>query len=337
MSQTAIILVNTGTPDSPAVADVRHYLFQFLNDKRVIDLPWLLRKILVNLIIVPFRAPKSARLYKQLWNENGSPLSHYSNSFTAQLQLRMGSQYRLYHAMRYGQPGLKGVLKDIENQNFKKIIIVPLFPQYASATTGSIFEFIMGQMSRWNTIPELRWINHFHDHPAFIAAFASQASKYQVANWDHVIFSFHGLPLSHINRIHPGLDCRECRCQSESVSDYQFCYQSACYETARLIAQKIGLSPDDYSVSFQSRLTKHWMSPFTDQVLIQKAQTGMKRVLIFAPSFVSDCLETRIEIEREYSQLFKKYGGGQLQLVESLNDHDCWIEGLEQIIREGGA
>ena len=335
MDQTAIILVNVGTPDSPAVADVRRYLFQFLNDRRVIDLPWLLQKVLVNLIIVPFRAPKSARLYKQLWNKNGSPLLYYSQRVKEKLQLRMGENYQIYNAMRYGNPPLGNILKHIEYQNYKRIIVLPLFPQYASATTGSVSEFILSKISHWNTIPELQLINHFHDHPAFIEAFASQAAKYVVTNWDHVIFSFHGLPLQQINKVHLEVDCKQCLCKTESIEEGKFCYQAACYETARLISLNLGLSTKDYSVSFQSRLTKNWMSPFTDEALIQKAKAGIKKILIFAPSFVADCLETKIEIEKEYSILFKQHGGENLQLVESLNDHDNWIDRLMQIITTG--
>jgi len=332
MDQTAVILVNVGTPDSPAVADVRRYLFQFLNDRRVIDLPWLLQKLLVNLIIVPFRAPKSARLYQQLWNENGSPLLYYSKQVEEKLQLRIGESYKIYNAMRYGNPSLESALKLIENQNFKKVIVLPLFPQYASATTGSVSEYILSKISHWNSIPELRLISHFHDHPAFIEAFAFQAAKYKMHKWDHVIFSFHGLPLRQISKVHPKIDCTECLCKKQSIEVGKFCYQAACYETARLIAAKIGLSDYDYSISFQSRLTKNWMSPFTDELLVQKAKGGIKKILIFAPSFVADCLETKVEIEQEYSILFKKHGGEHLQLVESLNAHDGWIDSLKQII-----
>jgi len=332
MDQTAVILVNVGTPDSPAVADVRRYLFQFLNDRRVIDLPWLLQKILVNMIIVPFRAPKSAKLYQKLWDGKGSPLLYYSEEVAEKLQLRMGGNYRIYNTMRYGNPSLEKILKQIENQNFKKIIVLPLFPQYASATTGSVSEFILAKISHWNAIPELRLINHFHDHPAFIDTFASQAASYEVANWDHVIFSFHGLPLRQISKVHPEINCTECLCKTQSIEEGNFCYQAACYETARLIAGKIGLTTSDYSVSFQSRLTKNWMTPFTDVVLVKKAKEGIKKILIFAPAFVADCLETKVEIGDEYKLLFKKHGGEELQLVESLNDHDSWIEGLNQII-----
>ena len=335
MDQTAVILVNVGTPDSPTTGDVRKYLSQFLNDRRVIDLPWLLQKMLVNLVIVPFRAPKSAKLYQQLWNEKGSPLLYYSESAATKLQVRMGDTCQVFNAMRLGNPGLDRILKQIKDQSFNKVIVLPLFPQYASATTGSIFELVLSEMSSWNTIPELHLINHFHDHPAFITAFAAQAEKYQNIKWDHILFSFHGLPLRQINKVHPGCDCAQCLCKTETIEDGKLCYQAACYETARSIALKAGFSNDHYSVSFQSRLDKNWMSPFTDKVLIKKAEEGIKNILVFAPSFVADCLETKIEIEKDYEILFRKHGGGHLQLVESLNDHDSWIDGLEQIIKSG--
>jgi len=333
MDQTAVILVNVGTPDSPSTADVRKYLSQFLNDRRVIDLPWLLQKILVNLVIVPFRAPKSAKLYQKLWNENGSPLLYYSNQVAAKLQMRIGDEYHIYNAMRYGNPSLEGILKHIEYHNYNKIIVLPLFPQYASATTGSVSSFVLKKISHWNTIPELQLISQFYSHPAFTGAFVSQGAKYNHTVWDHVLFSFHGLPLRQINKVHPGIGCEECRCKTATIPEGKFCYQAACYETARLIAAKAGFADDHYSVSFQSRLTKDWMSPFTDKVLIQKAKDGVKNLLVYAPSFVADCLETKVEIEEEYNLLFRKHGGQKLQLVESLNDHDCWIEGLEQIIK----
>ena len=334
MDQTAVILVNLGTPDSPALSDVRRYLFQFLNDRRVIDLPWLLQKALVNLIIVPFRAPKSTKLYRRLWNQKGSPLLYYSEQVTADLRIRLGDNYQIFNAMRYGNPDLKAILRQVESQNFKKLIILPLFPQYASATTGSVFELVLKQISGWKTFPEIRMISSFQDHPAFISAFAAQATKYDVSSFDHVLFSFHGLPLRQINKLHPGRDCQTCPCQTETIPEGKLCYKAACYETARLISSQIGLSSADYSVTFQSRLSKNWMSPFTDRILIEKATTGTKRILVFAPSFVADCLETKVEIEVEYTHLFRQQGGESLQMVESLNDSKAWIDGLEQMIIE---
>jgi len=334
MDQTAVILVNLGTPDSPALPDVRRYLFQFLNDRRVIDLPWILQKALVNLIIVPFRAPKSTKLYEQLWSEKGSPLLYYSEQVAEEIQNRLGDHYRVYNAMRYGKPDLKEILNQVEKQIFKKIIVLPLFPQYASATTGSVIELIMNQTSSWQTYPNIQIISSFQDHPAFLKAFATQGAKYDIASFDHVLFSFHGLPLRQINKLHPGKECLTCSCTKETIPEGKLCYKAACYETARLIAAEMELSSGDYSVTFQSRLSKNWMSPFTDKVLIEKAKSGTKRILVFAPSFVADCLETKVEIEYEYGHLFRENGGEHLQMVESLNDSRIWIDGLEQMLTE---
>ena len=280
MDQTAVILVNLGTPDSPKLPDVRRYLFQFLNDRRVIDLPWIFQKALVNLIIVPFRAPKSTKLYKRLWSDKGSPLLYYSQQVASEIQNRLGNNYVIFNAMRYGNPDLKIILRQVEGQIFKKIIILPLFPQYASATTGSVFELIMKQVSSWQTFPDIRMVSSFHDHPLFIRAFADQAAKYDTSSFDHVIFSFHGLPLRQINKLHPGKDCLTCECQIKTIAEGKLCYKAACYETARLIAAEIGLSSKEYSVTFQSRLSKNWMSPFTDKTLIKKAKAGTKKILI---------------------------------------------------------
>jgi protoporphyrin/coproporphyrin ferrochelatase len=334
MNKTAVILVNLGTPDSPRLSDVRRYLFQFLNDRRVIDLPWLLQKILVNLIIVPFRAPGSTKLYKRLWSEKGSPLLYYSEYVAEELKNRMGERYTIFNAMRYGNPDLKMILKQVEKQTFKKIIILPLFPQYASATTGSVFELMMKQMSSWKTFPDIQMLSSFQDHPVFINAFAAQGQKYDVASYDHVLFSFHGLPMRQINKLHPKKNCKNCTCNIETLPEGKLCYMAACYETARLIADKMGLAKTSYSVSFQSRLSNNWMSPFTDKVLTEMAKNGTKRILVFAPSFVADCLETKVEIEYEYGELFLEHGGEHLQMVESLNDNKAWIDGLEQLITE---
>jgi protoporphyrin/coproporphyrin ferrochelatase len=334
MDQTAVILINLGTPDSPKLSDVRRYLFQFLNDRRVIDLPWILQKALVNLIIVPFRAPKSTKLYEQLWSEKGSPLLYYSEQVSTEIQSRLGDGYRIFNAMRYGNPDLKEILNQVETGNFRKIIFLPLFPQYASATTGSVNELIMKKISNWQTFPEIHMVSSFHDHPAFIKAFAAQASKYDIPSFGYVLFSFHGLPLRQINKLHPGKDCLTCACRTETITEGKLCYKAACYETARLIASEIGLQTTDYSVTFQSRLSKNWMSPFTDKTLIEKAHAGIKKILIFAPSFVADCLETTVEIEYEYTHLFREHGGEHLQLAESLNGHKEWIDGLEKMIAE---
>ena len=330
--KTAVILVNVGTPDSPSVKDVRKYLFQFLNDYRVIDIPWLLRKILVNLIIVPFRAPKSAKLYQMLWTKDGSPLLYYATRIKTELEKQLDPNTRVFIAMRYGNPGILQVLKEVKDQGFTKIIYLPLFPQYASSTTGTAVEELFTHIRKWNIIPEVQIISQFYDHPLFIKAFVNQAKKYTPEKFDHVIFSYHGLPWSHLDRIHPAIPCEKCTCPAEMPEHGKFCYKATCYETTRKLAKGLKLSPENYTVAFQSRLSKKWLNPFTDKIIEEKAREGMKKLLVLSPAFVADCLETIVEIGIEYEQLFKENGGDTLQLVDSLNDNAEWISTIKSML-----
>ncbi len=332
--KTAVILANIGTPDEPKVGAVRRYLFQFLNDRRVIDLPWLLQKILVNLIIVPFRAPKSTKLYQQLWTENGSPLIVNAEKNKIGLQNALGDDFEVFTAMRYGNPSIKTVLNEIKEKRFGKLILIPVFPQYASSTTGSIAEYVSKEIANWYVVPEFRLVSQFYDHPKFIAAFAERIQSYNPKSYDHIIFSYHGLPNRQIDKTHPEIDSTQCACEESMPSHGQYCYKATCYATTRLLAEAVGLEKNEYSVAFQSRLTKNWMNPFADEMLVQKAKSGVKRLLLVAPSFVADCLETTVEIGLEYKELFKENGGEKLQLVESLNDHPLWIEALKELVTE---
>jgi ferrochelatase len=332
--KTAVLLVNVGTPDSPKVKDVRRYLSQFLNDPRVIDLPWLLRKFLVNAIIVPFRAKKSSGLYQKLWTENGSPLLYYGQKLETQLQQLLGQDYKVFFAMRYCNPPLKKALEEIRQSGFSKLVVVPLFPQYASSTTGTINEAVMNAVKSWNVFPEIQFISQFYNHPGFIDAFARKIGSYHPETFDHIIFSYHGLPLRHINKVHPHINYGECTCSEQFPAHGQFCYKACCYETTRLIAARLGLKKENYSQGFQSRLSNNWLQPFTDELIRQKAQQGIKRILIVAPAFVADCLETTIELGVEYKNLFIKAGGIQLEYVESLNDMPEWGLVLKEMIEK---
>jgi ferrochelatase len=331
-TKTAVLLINVGTPDSPSVKDVRKYLFRFLNDRRVIDIPWLLQKILVNLIIVPFRAPKSAKLYRLLWTEKGSPLLFHSNSVKIKLQEQLGSRYKVFIAMRYGNPGLHNVLDEIHSGEFTKIIVLPMFPQYASSSTGTAKAAVMDQVKRWNVIPEIKFINQFYNNQGFIDSFAHRISSYHPERFDHIIFSYHGLPVRHISKIHPGVDCQTCTCNLQFPEHGEHCYKATCYETTRLIAAKLGLKKEDYSQGFQSRLSDKWLKPFTDKLLVQKAKQGVKNLLLVAPAFVADCLETSVEIGIDYRNMFIQAGGNDLVYVESLNDMPQWISVLKEMI-----
>ncbi len=331
MIKKALILVNTGTPDSPEVKDVRKFLSAFLNDRRVIDLPWLVRKMLVNFIIVPFRSNRSAGLYRRLWTKEGSPLLVSLENLVAGLQKITGNGCDVYGAMRYGNPSLKETLMKIKEENYDEIIVLPLYPHYASSTTGSVHALIMKEIQAWNYFPSLKLISKFHSNDLFIEAFCENIRKYDPAAFDHVLFSYHGLPVSHINKIHPDITFEKCDCLERMTVHGNYCYRAGCFETTRLIAEKLDLPAESFSSSFQSRLNKNWLTPFTDRVLKKLASEHKKRVLVVAPSFVSDCLETIIEIQDEYENLFQQSGGEELVMVKSLNESEAWLNAIIDI------
>jgi len=332
MSKTAVLLLNLGTPDSPSVGHVRSYLSQFLNDPRVIDIPWILRKILVNLIIVPFRAPKSAKVYKQLWTENGSPLLYYSNQQRDLLQKELGDTHDVFLAMRYKNPSIPDVLNQIQKKNYQKIIVLPLFPQYASASTGSALDEVMRVIRTWWVIPELRFISQYYNHPRYIDAFVARGKQYNMAEYDHVLFSYHGLPERQVDKVYGEGLCSDHDCEHEITEENKYCYKATGYATTRLLATRLGIPQEKYTVCFQSRLDKKWLEPFSDKVVEECAKKGMKKILVFSPAFTSDCLETTIEIGHEYQELFEEHGGEKVQLVESLNEHPTWIQCLKELV-----
>ncbi|MBT1687430.1 ferrochelatase [Dawidia soli] len=332
-SKTGVLLINLGTPDSPSVSDVRSYLSQFLNDPRVIDIPWLLRKILVNLIIVPFRAPKSAKIYQKLWTANGSPLLFYSERVKTLLEDSLGSDYEVHLAMRYKNPSIPAVLETMRKKHYEKIIVLPMFPQYASASTGSAHDEVMRVLRTWWVIPEVKFISQYYDHPLFIEAFAERGRKYNIADYDHVLFSYHGLPERQVDKVHDDGACARHDCQHTVNEENQYCYKATCYATTRLLAAKLNIPAEKYTVCFQSRLDKKWLMPFSDEVVRQCGDKGMKKILVFSPAFTADCLETIIEIGDEYQEIFHEHGGQKVQLVESLNDSPTWIDCLRDLVK----
>ena len=329
----AALLVNVGTPDKAEVKEVRKFLSEFLNDRFVIDLPWLFRKLLVNLFIVPFRAPKSTKLYQQLWTPEGSPLLINQENLSKKLQKSLGHEIQVYHAMRYGHPSIKKTLAEIHRNDYDELIIIPLFPQYASSTTGTIIEFVNSETKKWDKRPALRFIKQFYNHPGFLDAFEAQIKQAHPENFDHVLFSFHGIPLRQVNKIHPVTKADKCNCTEQMPTHGKYCYKATCYETARLLAQRLKLKKTDYSLSFQSRLSKNWLQPFTDEYVKELAQQGVKKLLVAIPSFVADCLESKVEIGMEANHIFCEAGGEELVLAESLNDSDLWVKGLSEMIK----
>jgi ferrochelatase len=307
-----VLIINLGTPDSPSVADVRKYLREFLMDARVIGIPFWRRFLLVNLIITPFRAPESAKGYRELWTAQGFPLKVYGQKLEGLLQQALGDGFLVKLAMRYQSPSIRSVLSNFKDKGFKQLIVIPLYPQYASSSSGSTMEEVMNVIRAWEVVPEIRLTAKFFDHPFFIKAFVEIGQKHMAQErYDHYLFSYHGLP------------------------EHQNCYQSQCFETTRLLVQALGIKKEDYTVCFQSRLgNAPWIKPYTDEVIKQLPGRGIKKVLVFSPSFVADCLETTVEIGVEYKKLFLENGGELLGLVESLNVHHAWVECLKQMVLE---
>jgi len=331
--KTGVLLIQLGTPDSPSVKNVRKYLSEFLNDPRVIDIPAAARFFLVNGIIVPFRAPKSAKIYQRLWTKDGSPLLLYSQSLQKKLQSAFGDEVDIHLAMRYQNPSMENVLEEMRKKNYGRVILLPLFPQYASATTGSAIDKAMKIVRQWWVIPEIRTISQFYDDEGFINCFVENGRQYNLNEYDHILFSYHGLPVRQVDKVHvDGKACADHNCENEITEKNTFCYKATCYATTRLIAEKLNLPKEKYTVCFQSRLDKNWLEPFADKTLVKLAKRGIKKVLVFSPAFVADCLETLIEIGHEYRKLFTANGGEKVQLVESLNDSDTWVAALEEII-----
>jgi len=341
MSKKGILLVNLGTPHSPETKDVRKYLNEFLMDPRVIDINPISRAFLVKGIIVPVRSPKSAKLYKKIWSdETGSPLLYYSKLQHQALQQRLGYDYQVELAMRYQSPSIESALNRLKSSLVESIQVIPLFPQYASASTGSVYEKVMGIIGQWQTTPPVSFINSFHDNELMIETFANNGKKYQPETYDHVLFSFHGLPQRQLIKCdHTGNYCLKSDDCCDSINDInKFCYSAQSHHTAQLIAEKLNIPKEKYTICFQSRLGNDpWVQPYTSEIVAKLAKDGKKRLLVFCPAFVADCLETVYEVTEEYGAEFKALGGEHVQLVESLNDSATWIDALEGMVRSVGS
>jgi ferrochelatase len=234
--------------------------------------------------------------------------------------------------MRYGKPSLTAILKRLENAGIGEIIIFPMYPQYASSTTGSVVEKAIQLVQKWEVIPSIRIIAQYYSHPEFIRAYARQVRKYLSGDLGHIVISYHGLPVRQVDKVHPDVRCADCRCDLEMPDHGSYCYRATCYETSRLISAELKLDPGRVSTAFQSRLSRNWLAPFTDEIIGERADKGDKKILIMAPSFVTDCLETTIELGYEYRELFMEKGGEELVVVESLNDQDHWAQAIKRII-----
>ncbi len=319
--KTGVLLVNLGSPASYSSHDVKKYLKEFLLDPRVLDLPFILREWLVRFKIIPNRYKQTIEQYKRIWLETGSPLIHTSQEVQIALQHALGDDFIVAMAMRYQPYGevfsIEAGLAFLQQAHVAKIVVLPLFPQYASATSGSILEQVYSCVMHSYAIPHLHTISHFHRHPAFIEAWTVRGNQYPLSDYDHILFSFHGLPERHLAKI-----------ENETL-----CYRTQCMQTAEAIADALKIPPHKYTITFQSRLGKEpWLGPSTPDVTLKLAGRGVKKILVFSPSFVADCLETLYEIGIELEEQFINARGERLELVRSLNSHPQWIQALKNII-----
>jgi len=310
-----ILLINLGTPDAPTTPAVRRYLKQFLSDPRVIDIHPLARQLLLKLIILPFRSPKSAEAYQKIWTEKGSPLLVHTLALGEAVAKKLGPNYAVEIGMRYGSPSIESAFNKLVKKGVSEIKVLPLFPQYASSSTGSALEELFRVARKQTLIPPLSTLPPFYDHSGFIESFVERGKPVlEKVRPDHVLFSFHGLPERHIQKGDP--------------------YQTHCFQTAEAIAKKIGIPGDFCSVSFQSRLGRTpWIKPYTDLVIPELIQSGKKRIVVFCPSFVADCLETLEEIGIRAKKSAMAHGAEDLVLIPSLNQSPQWVETVCRMVQ----
>ncbi|MBB6326105.1 ferrochelatase [Algoriphagus iocasae] len=333
--KTGVLLVNLGTPDSTATGDVRKYLREFLMDGRVIDIPAIPRWMLVNLIIAPFRSPKSAAEYRKLWTDRGSPLLFHTEDLKAKLIQKLdASDYVVAMGMRYQSPSIESALEELMKAKVKKIIVVPLFPQYASATNGSVIDKVMEIARGWQIIPEITFISNFIEHPLFVKAWKELGQEMmEKREYDRYLFSYHGLPERQIKKGSVDNYCQLGGCCNKYGPNNQFCYRAQCFQTTRLIAEQLGLPAEKVVTCFQSRLGNDpWVQPYTEDMIKKLSGEGVKKVLVFSPAFVADCLETTVEVGQEYKEQFEEQGGEHWDLVPSLNSRDTWVDCVVDLV-----
>lgn len=331
------LIVNLGTPRTSRVSDVRSYLREFLGDKRVIDIPWLFRFLLVNLIIAPFRAKKSAAMYQKVWLENGkSPLLHYSQLLADKLRRNLSGTIDVELAMRYGEPSIRSSLIKLRQKGVERIVVQPLFPQFALATYESATEKVKEEAKSLG-FSELTFLDPYFNEAGFIDAESKKALKsIEVLKPDHILMSFHGLPVRHCRKtevLAPGelSRCGTQSCCEKMTKRNEHCYRTQCFETARAIASKLGLAKSDYTVAFQSRFGRDpWIQPFTDKTLEELKESGKKKVLVLSPSFAADCLETLEEVGIGLKHDFESDYDGELIVEPCLNDDDNFVDFMTQ-------
>ncbi|KAI0559085.1 ferrochelatase [Gracilaria domingensis] len=341
--RTGILLVNIGTPASLAVPDVREYLRQFLGDSRVVDLNPIVKWIVLNLFILRTRPKESAEAYSNIWDEErGSPLLYHSEDLAAQLQSLLGEKYAVAVGMQYCQPNVYDVMEDLRAKGTDRLIVVPMYPQYASSATGAAIEIVYKAAAKVYSTPYLHIVPAFYDHPAYISSYAAIIRRTigeRCENYDHLLMSFHGVPQTHCERTdETGLLCnKQENCCAQIVQANRNCYRAQSFATARRIAEACEIPEGKYSISFQSRLSAAgpvWIQPYTDEELVKLAKAGVKKIAVVVPSFTADCLETLEEIGIRGKEDFIEAGGETLDLIPCLNSDEEWAKGMIQIMKD---
>lgn len=319
--KTAVLLINLGTPDAPTAQAVRPYLKEFLSDPRVVEIPRLLWWLILNGIILNVRPKKSARKYASIWQQEGSPLKVYTERQTRQLRQHLqanavDSTLTVDYAMRYGNPSVASVLNKLKAQNCQRILLLPLYPQYAASSSATALDAVFKELLHMRNIPAIRTIKHFHDDAGYIRASAQNIRDYWTLHGrpDKLVMSFHGVPQYTLEKGDP--------------------YHCECLKTGRLIAEELGLNKEQYVISFQSRFGKtEWIKPYTTATLQALGKQGSKRVDVVCPGFVADCLETLEEIAMEGKHDFQHAGGGEYHFIPCLNDRPDWIQALGDLVQ----
>ena len=317
-SKIGVLLLNLGSPDRPVCPSLRRYLSEFLMDPRVIELPKLLRAILVKGIIINVRSHKSAAAYRKIWSEQGSPLIANCLALGEKVANQLGPDYQVEVAMRYGQPSIGDALARLHDAGIRRVVALPLYPQYSGSTNGSTFDAIGSALKKRRWVPHLRFISDYHQHPDYIAAVGESIKRHweSQGRGQKLLMSFHGVPYKFIEQGDP--------------------YLEQCQHSANLIAKYLQLKQDEWQLVFQSRLgAQEWLQPYCDKTLAELPEQGVRSVDIVCPGFSADCLETLEEIQQENGEIFSHAGGGRYQYIPCLNDQQSHVDLIANLVRQG--
>lgn len=315
--RTGVLLANLGTPEAPQRKPVARFLREFLSDSRVIDLPRLLWLPLLNLVIIPLRAGRSAAAYRQIWWPEGSPLLVLTNRLAARLHSELSGRARVEVGMRYGEPSIRRALERLRDAGMDEVVILPMYPQFSGTTTASIYDAVDRALERLDWYPRRQPVDTYHEHPAWIEAIAGSVRAYRAEHGpaDKLIFSLHGIPQRYVRQGDP--------------------YQQQCESSVRAVAEQLGLAADEWLLTYQSRVGREpWLQPYTDITLEELGRSGVRNVQVICPGFAVDCLETLEEIAMQNRERFEEAGGEKLEYIPALNDSDAHVRLYRQLVEE---